>query len=176
MSLKTFVLKTESKSPQISIKRKNKIKHWTLPVNFPSESGIFPVSLFRSKCNASRLVKSPIDGGISPVRSLNDKSRNVKVLILLRNEGTGPDKLVQLSLSVFNRVSLVMAIGIWPVRFVSLRKTRVSRYGKSPTAAGIWPEMLPEKIVRELTRLVCGSQSSAYQVQQSVCGFHEAKW
>ncbi|KAI8562133.1 hypothetical protein RHMOL_Rhmol03G0011000 [Rhododendron molle] len=58
-----------------------------------------------------------------------------------------------------------MAGGMVPVRFESLCKIRVSRNGRSPTAAGIWPERLPPpwtppKRVRELMRLVVRSHST----------------
>ncbi|KAF1002422.1 hypothetical protein AG4045_008722 [Apium graveolens] len=69
-----------------------------------------------------------------------------------------------------------MADGISPVIFVIWRNNSVSRKGKSPTAAGIWPEILAWKTVRALMRLIFGSQSTTYQSQQSVSGFHEAKW
>lgn len=137
---------------------------------------MFPVSWFRSKYRESRFGSSESEGGIEPVKSLKDNSREVKDLILLRKNGTGPERLFQLRRRYLRRVSLVILSGIVPVRFVTLWNCKVSRYGRSPTEAGICPEMLAEKTVRALIRLVWRSQSTTYQSQQSVLGSHEAKW
>ena len=66
-----------------------------------------------------------------------------------------------------------MASGIVPLRFGSFRKIKVSRKVRSPTAAGIWAERSPEKMMRDMTRLVVRSHSTAAQSQQSIFGFHE---
>ncbi|KAK9125449.1 hypothetical protein Scep_014295 [Stephania cephalantha] len=71
---------------------------------------------------------------------------------------------------VRSSVSLVREEGMELVRFAVRRKVR------SPTAAGNSAEMFAEKMVRAEMRLVSGSHSRAYQLQQSVFGTHEAKW
>ncbi|KAL3533885.1 hypothetical protein ACH5RR_007406 [Cinchona calisaya] len=42
-------------------------------------------------------------------------------------------------------------------------ESNVLRYGRSSTAGRIWPELLPEKMVSAMTRLVFWSQSKRYQ-------------
>lgn len=71
------------------------------------------------------------------------------------------------------------------VRFLSLDmagwmfnrwfRSSMVREVRSPMAAGILPERFPEKMVRELMRLVVESYMTLYQSQQSGEGFHEAR-
>ncbi|CAN1151093.1 hypothetical protein LINPERHAP2_LOCUS17975 [Linum perenne] len=136
--------------------------------NFPNESGIRPVSLFRSRCRASRLGNRASSLGIDPVSELNERSVKVRDFNWPSQPGTEPVRLRWSSRRKLRRLSLAIAGWIGPVTFVSLRKVRCSRKGRSPIDGGSWPESSPAKMVREMMRLVVRSHSTWYQlVQQS---------
>ena len=65
-------------------------------LNDPNESGIGPVSLFRSKRRDTRLGNWESKLGIGPERLLKERSRNSRFLSWARKSGTGPEILVQL--------------------------------------------------------------------------------
>lgn len=137
-----------------------------------------PVSLFLLSSRYSSLRNEERELGMEPERSLKERSMYSRFLSWLRNSGTGPVRLVQLSLRKVRFLSLAIVGWMWPVRLVSLRKIRDVRYGKSPTSGGIWPEISPSCMIREVTRwlTVASPHSRQYQEQQSVLGSHEARW
>ncbi|WVZ06472.1 hypothetical protein V8G54_019818 [Vigna mungo] len=65
-------------------------------LNDPKESGIGPVSLFRSRRKDNRLGNRESELGMGPERLLKERSRNWRLVSWARKSGTGPDMLVQL--------------------------------------------------------------------------------
>lgn len=64
----------------------------------PNEFGIWPVSLFRSKCKEVRLGNWESELGIGPKRLLNERCRFSRFLSWAKKGGIGPETLVHVKL------------------------------------------------------------------------------